>query len=341
LRHLGHRVTYVQNLTDIDDRILQAAARLEIDWQALSENNTGRFLSDMHWLGNLAPTIFPRVSDLIPSIVEKITMLIERRCAYRRDGSVYFKEPSRRGLRAGQRVPDDESHGGRHAESQRDVVLWQAEKPGEPAWESPWGMGRPGRHIECTAIASKFLGPNIDIIGGSENLIFPHHECILAHAECLDGKNPARHWIHTGSVNPPLSSDRSDTANVLHLQRLRQWDGLVIRAAILGRHYAERWDFDPSDIRMAQESVELFRLAGLRANGPGPAIDPGPMEESFHAAMNDNLDMPRAMGVLRRTAIEIMRDSSTDAGPAQAFLNRALSVIGLQLDPIDGVSGRK
>jgi L-cysteine:1D-myo-inositol 2-amino-2-deoxy-alpha-D-glucopyranoside ligase len=335
LRHLGHQVVYVQKLTDIDDRILETAATLGADWQSVSERNTSRFLSDMHWLGNLAPTLLPRVTDLMPSIVEHIEKLIEMGCAERKNGTVYFIsappsgfDPLGRSLRQDPKEKDPKASTARRKDP-RDIVLWQSGRPGEPVWQSPWGMGRPGRHIECSTIAMKFLGPTIDIIGGSRNLIFPHHECIIAHAECLAGANPARHWVHTGQVTPAQGPAQHGSENVLFLSGMRDWDGLAIRAAVLDRHYADSWTFDPRDIRMGNETIELFRQACTRADGTGPALDVRPHEEGFIAAMNDNLDTPRALSALRRLAVEILRDAPTDVGPARTCLARALRVLGL------------
>ncbi|RJQ70851.1 MAG: cysteine--tRNA ligase [Desulfobacteraceae bacterium] len=343
LRHLGHRVVYVQNLTDIDDRIFEKADAQNADWREISDQNTYRFLSDMHWLGNLAPTIFPRVTDLIPAMIWHIEKLLEGRWAYKKNGHVYFDVASYSPFGRLSRLPRDQwlpaaNRKGNHPDDPRklnplDFVLWQSGRTGEPVWDSPWGKGRPGWHVECAAMAMKFLGPTVDINGGGIDLIFPHHECSVAQSECITGKTFSRYWVHTGPVVLPKHSLGGGSQDSIRLQDLRHMGGNVLRISILDHHYAQQWIFDPRDLRMAKETDELFRQAWLRPDGRGRAIDPLPFEKVFYAAMDDNLNTPQALGHLRQIAIEIMRDSTRNAAGAKSFLGQALRILGVQADP--------
>jgi L-cysteine:1D-myo-inositol 2-amino-2-deoxy-alpha-D-glucopyranoside ligase len=228
LRHLGYRVTYVQNLTDIDDDILQKAAELGTDWRTLGEQVADQFLDDMYWIGNLYPDAYPRATDLIPDMISLIEELLRLGWAYQKNGSVYFKVRRYKPFGQLSKLPTDSwlpvanQHGNHPDDPNKqdpiDFVLWQAKNPGEPSWHSPWGEGRPGWHIECSAMSVKFLGCPVDINGGGRDLIFPHHECSIAQTECALAEPLARCWLHTAMVTNQ-GKNRSGTNHFAALYR--------------------------------------------------------------------------------------------------------------------------
>lgn len=343
LRHLGYRVMYVQSLADVLDGIPDTAKTENVDWYDISERNPYRFLSDMHWLGNLAPTFFPRVGDLIPDLIEHIQKLLDGGWAYQANGNVYFEVASFKPFGRLGKLPKRDwlpaaNRQGNHPDDPRkknplDFVLWRAGRPGEPVWNSPWGEGRPGWHVECSPAATKFLGHPIDIVGGSVDLIFPHHECSAALSECITGGDFSRFYVYTGLVKAQGRKMRGEFGNTILLQDLRHMSNLAVRIGILDQHYGRPWNFDSRDFRIGGETEELFRQACLKTEKGGVVIDSDRFESRFYEAMNDDLDTPRALGILRQTAIEIMRDRAQDAEKAKLFLCRALRVLGLETNP--------
>ncbi|TES87712.1 MAG: cysteine--tRNA ligase, partial [Dehalococcoidia bacterium] len=207
LRYRGYRVKYVQNVTDIDDKIIDRANKRHISIKELAEIFINSFKEDMNSLNIEPPDVNPRATEVIPDIIEIVRGLIDRGYGYESQGSVYFRvrnvpdygKLSHRNLdsmRAGSRIES-----GEEKEDPLDFVLWKASKPGEPSWDSPWGKGRPGWHIECSAMSLKYLGNTLDIHGGGQDLVFPHHENEIAQSESFTGVKPfVRHWLHNGMV---------------------------------------------------------------------------------------------------------------------------------------------
>ena len=207
LRFTGYRVTFVRNFTDIDDKIIRRANQEGVPARAVSERCIAAFGEDIAALGVQAPEVEPRATDNVPGMIALIERLVAGGFAYTVDGDVYFEVrrfpaygklsgKNLDELLAGARVEVDE-----RKRDPRDFALWKSAKPGEPSWPSPWGPGRPGWHIECSAMAMRYLGESFDIHGGGEDLIFPHHECEIAQSEALTGKPFARYWAHNGFVN--------------------------------------------------------------------------------------------------------------------------------------------
>ncbi|MCH8157710.1 MAG: cysteine--tRNA ligase, partial [Nitrospinae bacterium] len=207
LKHLGFDVTYVRNFTDIDDKIINRAAEEKIPWQELTEKYIDAFYEDMGQLNIERPTVEPKATDHIPEMLDMISALIDKGKAYESDGDVFYSVTSFDGygqlsrkniddLQAGARVEVNESK--RNA---LDFALWKKSKPGEPSWDSPWGAGRPGWHIECSAMGRKYLGDTFDIHGGGKDLVFPHHENEIAQSCGVTGCPPVRFWVHNGFVN--------------------------------------------------------------------------------------------------------------------------------------------
>jgi L-cysteine:1D-myo-inositol 2-amino-2-deoxy-alpha-D-glucopyranoside ligase len=341
LRYLGYRVTYVQNLTDIDDDILRKAKELGQDWRALGEKNGDRFLEDMKWLGNLQPDVYPRATDVIPDIISLAQDLLKKGWAYENNGSVYFKVHSYKPFGQLSKLPEDKwliiaNERGNHPKDPNkqnpiDFVLWQSAKEGEPCWPSPWGMGRPGWHIECSAMSMKFLGRTIDIKGGGGDLIFPHHECSLAQCECATGEPLARYWVHTGMVRYKGEKMSKSLGNMVFVKDLKEIGPNATRLCLLNNHYGRTWEFDHEVKHKAVEQAALLQTVWRRQSGPGSRLDPEPYEERFHHALADNLDTPVALRIMQQLATDILSDSSRNVADAKGLLNRACIILGLEI----------
>jgi L-cysteine:1D-myo-inositol 2-amino-2-deoxy-alpha-D-glucopyranoside ligase len=253
LRFLGRNVTYVQNVTDIDDDVLLRAGRDNIDWQELGNREYGRFREAMASLGNLDPDVAPRATEHIPEMVAIIEKLVERGLAYVNEGSVYFeikkdddfgrlfKEP----YEAMYTIANE--RGNFPADPLKrdplDFVLWQRQKEGEPAWESPWGPGRPGWHIECSAMAMKYLGETITLHGGGGDLVFPHHDAEIAQSEGATGVRFVKHWIHPAMVFCGEHKMSKSLGNMVFVgDLLEKCSPDSLRLYLLSHHYRAPWD---------------------------------------------------------------------------------------------------
>ena len=341
LRYLGYRVTYVQNLTDIDDDILRKAKELGHDWRALGEKNGDRFLEDMRWLGNLQPDIYPRATDVIPDIINLAQDLLGKGWAYENNGSVYFKVYSYKPFGQLSKLPEDQwliiaNERGNHPNDPNkrnpiDFVLWQSAKEGEPSWPSPWGMGRPGWHIECSAMSMKFLGRTIDIKGGGGDLIFPHHECSLAQCECVTGEPLARYWMHTGMVRYRGEKMSKSLGNMVFVKDLKELGPNATRLCLLNQRYGESWEFDHELKKRATEQAALFQAVWRRQSGHGSHLATEVYEQHFHDALADNLDTSEALRIMEHLATDILSDTSRDVADAKGLLNRACTILGLEI----------
>jgi cysteinyl-tRNA synthetase len=317
LRFAGYRVTFVRNFTDIDDKIIRRAAQEGVPAREVSERNVAAFHEDMAALGVLPPDVEPKATEHLPEMIGLIERLLAKGYAYVLDGDVYFEVRRFPGygklsgknldeLQAGARVEVDE-----RKRDPRDFALWKSAKPGEPAWESPWGAGRPGWHIECSAMAVRYLGESFDIHGGGDDLIFPHHECEIAQTEADTGRPFARYWVHNGMVNMAREKMSKSLGNTLTIRDLvARHDPAALRLFLLGTHY--RSPLEWSEERVEDSARALERLwrpiddAGKLAAATtlGDAKDrPPPAELSgyrqrFLDAMNDDFNTPEALGAL-------------------------------------------
>src|SRR6266436_7856078 len=280
LEFSGYTVEYVQNVTDVDDDVLRKARELNMPWDELGRRETQRYLDDMDALNVRRPDVYARATEEIPTMIEVIQVLIARGYAYECGGNVYFSVkqdpdftvmPHALGLNtydamlkiANERgnFPDDP-----HKKDPLDFVLWQAQAPGEPAWPSPWGPGRPGWHIECSALSMRYLGPQIDIHGGGADLAFPHHTCEIAQSEHFTGKAPfARFWVHTGMVH--------------------------------------------QDGEKMSKSLGNLTLVGDLTGGTNSLL-----HGQFTAAMDNDLNTPQALLLLRRAAETVVANHDTNTG---------------------------
>jgi L-cysteine:1D-myo-inositol 2-amino-2-deoxy-alpha-D-glucopyranoside ligase len=306
-RDAGHQVHYVQNVTDVDDPLLERATATGQDWEQLAERETELFRTDMQALRVLAPDHYVGAVESIPLIVEMIQRLRDRGVVYEVDGDLYFSVHSdpRFGSVSGF-TPEEmlELFADRGGDPDRpgkkdplDCLLWQLERPGEPAWESPFGRGRPGWHVECSAIAVHHLGDAFDVQGGGSDLVFPHHEMSASEAHAAaDGATFARWYVHAGMVGYQGEKMSKSKGNLVLVSSLREAgvDPMAIRLAILAHHYRSDWEWTDDDLAGAEK-----RLAGWRtAVGDASRSDAEQLARAVRSALTDDLDAPAALAAV-------------------------------------------
>jgi len=347
LEYRGHSVRYVQNVTDIDDDILRKAGEVGEDWRALGNRWTAHFIRDMQSLNVRPPDHFPGATDVIPEIIDIVSQLLEARVAYEAGGNVYFHVDSwpefgrlSRIARA-EMLPVANERGNRpddpHKQDPLDFVLWQAQAPGEPAWDSPWGAGRPGWHIECSTMATSLLGDTIDIHGGGRDLIFPHHECEIAQAEGATGNHPfVRFWMHAAMVHHDGEKMSKSLGNLIMVRDLLQdWSPDMIRLYLAGHHYREPWSFDDRTLAKAgQLARRLEEAASVESGQDSPLVGLTSIEGAFVEAMDKDLGTPEALAELGQLAERIIAAAREDRNvkEAQQTLRRMGQIFGLRLD---------
>ncbi len=337
------RVVYARNFTDVDDKINAAAKETDQPISAITERYIDAYQADMASLGVLTPDLEPRVTDHIDEIIGMVESLIERGHAYAAEGHVLFHVPSFSAYGALSGRNRDEMVSGARVEvapfkrDPADFVLWKPSTPDLPGWDSPWGRGRPGWHIECSAMIEQHLGNSIDIHGGGQDLIFPHHENEIAQGTCAhDGELYCRHWVHNGFVTVEGRKMSKSLGNVLLVRNLLdEAPGEAIRFALLGAHYRQPLDW--SEDGLAQAKRGLDRLYGaLRDLGDALDIDcPPDLLDEFVAALEDDLNFPRAIAELFRLAKAARQITDMeDRAAYKAALRDAGSLMGLlQQDP--------
>jgi cysteinyl-tRNA synthetase len=337
LRHLGYDVTFVRNFTDVDDKIITRAQQAGIGALDLAESNIRSFAEDVKALACLPPTIEPRATEHIPEMVALIQELERQGLAYAADGDVYFaveKFPDYGKL--AKRKLDDMLAGARVEVGERkrypmDFALWKGSKPGEPWWESPWGKGRPGWHIECSVMSTKYLGQPFDIHGGGTDLIFPHHENEIAQSEGAKGCDFARYWVHNGMVTVAQEKMSKSLGNFMTVQEAAgRVGGEAVRLFVLGTHYRSPLDFAPERLDESARALTrlyetLARAAALCPASAATPPDAGVLAE-FHAAMDDDLNTARAIGVIFETVRAINRLLDDEQCAATVPLRNALAV---------------
>ncbi|RMG59098.1 MAG: cysteine--tRNA ligase [Gammaproteobacteria bacterium] len=345
LQALGYDVTYVRNITDIDDKIIRRAAENGEDIRSLTDRFIAAMHEDAEALGVLPPTHEPRATEHLEGIIHMIGCLIERGHAYAAEnGDVYYAvhtfpeygqlaHKRLEDLRAGSRVEVDEAK-----RDPLDFVLWKAAKPGEPSWDSPWGPGRPGWHIECSAMSTHYLGEHFDLHGGGMDLQFPHHENEIAQSEGCTGKHFVNYWMHNGFVRINEEKMSKSLGNFFTLREvLQDYRGEEIRAFILSSQYRSPLNYSDAQLDAAKQGLNRLYTA-LRGITPEEGEIEGDFEARFHAAMCDDFNTPEAMAVLFELAREINRLREAHAGLAAArhaaLLVRLGGMLGLlQADP--------
>ncbi|MEL6856088.1 MAG: cysteine--tRNA ligase, partial [Cyanobacteria bacterium J06607_13] len=329
LQWQGYEVRYLQNFTDIDDKILNRAQKEGSTMQAVSDRYIDAYFRDIRRLNILDANEYPCVTEHIPAILEFIQALVDKDYAYAAEGDVYYsvRQFAEYGRLSKRELSDMQAGAGGRvdapAQNQKrdpfDFALWKAAKPDEPAWESPWGEGRPGWHIECSAMIRERLGETIDIHGGGGDLVFPHHENEVAQSEALNGKPLARHWLHNGMVTVGGEKMSKSLGNFTTIQALLdgQWPlypqpvkPMAIRLFVLQAHYRKPLDFTARAIAAAEKGWQTLRTA-LTAKLPvaSDAVDQLDTEavERFQSAMDDDLNTAAALAVLFELAKSIQR----------------------------------
>ena len=263
LEYLGYKVTFVQNFTDIDDKMINRANKEGITVKELGERFIAEYFKDAEALGIRRATIHPKATENIDAIIDVVKRLEDGGYAYNIDGNVYFRTKKFKEYGKLSHQPLDELEAGARIdinegkEDPMDFALWKAQKPGEPAWESPWGMGRPGWHIECSAMVNKYLGNTIDIHSGGKDLIFPHHENEIAQSECANGCEFARFWMHNGYINIDNRKMSKSLGNFFTIRDITEkYDPQVVRFFMLSAHYRSPVNFSDALMAQAQSAME-------------------------------------------------------------------------------------
>jgi cysteinyl-tRNA synthetase len=351
LQYRGYAVRHVQNFTDIDDKIIARAETEGISADAAADKYTASYFDAMRALNVLPADEYPTVTGSMQQIVAYVEALIEKGAAYVVDGDVYFEVAT---------FPDYGKLSGRSAEGQlvgareglllepgkrdpRDFALWKAAKPGEPAWDSPWGAGRPGWHIECSTMVRETLGDQIDIHGGGRDLIFPHHENEIAQSEALTGLPFTKYWAHVGLVTTPEGEKQAHSLGnfTTIAQIVERYDPVALRMYLLSTHYRQNLAFTEEGLIERTQAIERLRRAsqddpqGQRGLGQ-QAEWAQAYRQDFESAMDDDFNSAAALGVLFELARETNRrrdnqDPSASAG--QALLCELAGVLGLDLSP--------
>lgn len=353
LEYKGFQVKHVMNYTDVEDKVIKRANELGMDPLELADGYLVEYEQHLQDLNVLPPIVTPRASEEIDSIISMVEGLVEGGYAYQINGDVYFRvvkdedygRLSRRRLedmRAGLRLEIDT-----RKEQPADFALWKTVKPGEPGWDSPWGQGRPGWHIECSAMILHHLGEQIDIHGGGNDLIFPHHENEIAQSESLTGKRFARYWVHNGMMQLGSEAMSKSTGNVLTVEEfLTHHEGDALRLIILNASYRSPLTFNEEVVQQSERAMERLRSA-LRPAIPSvdvsPQVEASLMEktlevqEGFEAAMDDDFNTSGALAHLFNLVRTI--NQARDAGVGEEALGKAQStlinlsgVLGLQLE---------
>ncbi|MDQ3782891.1 MAG: cysteine--tRNA ligase [Actinomycetota bacterium] len=334
----GYEVVYVQNVTDIEDKIIAAAAAEGADPQVLAKRNAETFAAAYLRLGVRPPDIEPAATDHIAEMVELITTLIAAGHAYPAGGDVYYAVRSFDGYgRLSGRRLDDLIAGariepGEHKRDPLDFALWKAAKAGEPSWDSPWGVGRPGWHIECSAMAHRYLGDTFDIHAGGTDLIFPHHENEIAQSEAATGSPMARYWLHNGMVNLGGEKMAKSTGHVIDLiEALDTYEPQAVRLFYLRTHYRKPLDFTTAAIEDATASLDRLWAFRRRASAPGSTPAHPATIAAFRSAMDDDFDAAGGLGVLFE-AVRIgnrLLDAGEDAVPLVAAYDELAELLGL------------
>jgi cysteinyl-tRNA synthetase len=339
----GYDVTFIRNVTDIDDKILAKSAESGEPWWAIGMRNERAFTYGYDVLGCLPPTYEPRATGHIPEMIEMMHRLIDRGHAYAADGNVYFDVRSYADYLAlsnqdldDLRQPSGEGETGKR--DQRDFAMWKAAKPGEPSWETPWGRGRPGWHLECSAMAHKYLGSAFDIHGGGVDLVFPHHENEIAQAKAY-GDDFAEYWVHNAWVT--MSGEKMSKSlgnSVLVSEMVKRWRPIVLRYYLGTPHYRSTIEYSEEALREAESA--FARIEGFvqrvveKAGAVEPTVEVPP---AFAEAMDDDLSVPQALAVVHTTVRQgnsaLTADDKEGAVARLAEVRTMLGVLGL--DPLD------
>ncbi len=334
LEELGHEVRMVRNVTDVDDSILPKARELGVDYLELADAELARFQADMDALGMRPPAAEPRATEAIPGMIDMVSELLDSGHAYLTHGTVYFdvstfprygqlshypREHMIRLARARGGNPEDP-----HRRDPLDFILWQPSAEGEPAWRAPFGVGRPGWHLECSVMSTAALGPTLDLHGGGTDLIYPHHEAEVAQSESVTGQTFSRHWMHSAMVSYEGEKMSKSLGNLVFVSDLlKVADARAIRLALMRHHY--RAGFEWHDTDLDEGNALLHRLLAAAERPAG--VDPRPYAARVRNALDDDLNAPKALEALDDLASAILSgDSDTTAPTVLRELGNLLGV---------------
>jgi len=345
LQFRGYQVKYVQNITDIDDKLIDRANQRGVTVAELAEQYTAGYLADMDALNVGRADVYPRATQEVPGIIEVVQGLVNKGYAYAVGGDVYFRvksvadygKLSHRNLEsmlAGARVEVGEGK-----ENPTDFTLWKAAKPGEPSWPSPWGDGRPGWHIECSVMSMKYLGDTIDIHGGGQDLVFPHHENEIAQSESYTGVKPfVRYWLHNGLVQFGQEKMSKSVGNLITIKEaLAKYSADAIRVFVLSSYYRSPLTYSAEGMEAAERGVARLRQAAQVREG---GLEDGDSDleyyrEQFTTAMDDDFNTAKAVAVLFELARDINRAGEQGYGTetARQELVTLSGILGLTMKP--------
>jgi cysteinyl-tRNA synthetase len=341
LKFKGYKVKHVQNFTDVDDKIIERANQLGMPAAELAGKYSDQYFANMDALNIERADIYPRATEEMPKIIEIIQGLITKGYAYESEGSVYFRvrnftaygKLSHRKL---EEMISKDTYCERDKEYPLDFALWKASKPGEPFWESPWGKGRPGWHIECSAMALKYLGNSIDIHGGGQDLIFPHHENEIAQSESFTGATPfVRYWLHNGLMQLDKQKMSKSAGNLVCVEDiLGRFSSDALHLFVLSSHYRGPLAYSEEALEANERGAERLRSALSQKGHEGAtAFDTEPLKRKFVEAMDNDFDTPQAISVLFELAKEINRGAEQGANitEAQNTLLELAGILGLTL----------
>jgi L-cysteine:1D-myo-inositol 2-amino-2-deoxy-alpha-D-glucopyranoside ligase len=339
LRDGGHDVVYTQNVTDVDEPLFERAADTNDDWESLGQRETEQFRHDMAALNVLPPTHFVGAVEAIPHIVEMIGLLRANGATYDLDGDTYFSVAAAPRFGTVGNLPVEEmlalsaERGGDPGRPGKkdplDPVLWLAERPGEPAWDAPWGRGRPGWHVECSAIARSTLGDTMDLHGGGTDLVFPHHEMSAAEASAALGVWPfVRHWTHNEMVGLNGEKMSKSKGNLVFVRHLRlDHHPMAIRLALLAHHYRTPWEWTHAEIVGAGERLDRWRAAVALDAGPAAAT----VVDDVRRHLADDLNAPAALTAVDRWADAALRSGGGDGGAPGTVRVLCEALLGVRL----------
>lgn len=350
----GLKVKYVQNVTDIDDDIIKRANKVQTNWRSLGNEWTIRYIRDMQALNIQPPDYYPRATEVIPDIISFVQKILKAGLAYEAGGNVYYSVAADPEFGKLSQLPYTEmlpianERGNNPYDPNKrnplDFVLWQtegvpsgAELSGiEHAWPSPWGPGRPGWHIECSTMATNFLGKTIDIHGGGEDLCFPHHECEIAQVEPVTKKKPfVSYWMHTAMVAHDGEKMSKSLGNLVMIKELLEvYPPDAIRLYLGEHHYREPWTYSEKDLKKAEKKAGKIRDAVQAKDGDGLRLSPDGAWAAFTQHMDNDLDSPGALKIMEGLAVEILEASAArrDISEAQQALRAFSTVFGLRLN---------
>ncbi len=357
LKFKGYDLNFVRNFTDVDDKIIKRATELKITWEELTQKFIDAFHADMKSLGNVDVTLEPKATEHIPEMIQLIETLIQKGNAYEKKGDVFFRVRNFKeyGKLSGKNIEDLESGARVEVNEEKsdplDFALWKSVKPGEPSWDSPWGKGRPGWHIECSAMSMKYLGETFDIHGGGRDLIFPHHENEIAQSEGATQKDFVKYWLHNGFVNINTEKMSKSLGNFFTIKEvLKKFDAEVVRAFLLSVHYRSPIDFSDQNLEDTSQSLERFYLTVKRAQeflsqnkGKISGKENNELLGDFEASMDDDFNTAKVLGSVFE-AVRVLNklmdaNSPESAMGCESFLksvSKIYSVLGCYGDDAKG-----